>query len=433
MERTPGSFSASERKKYERKPGPASGAYSKSLRTYGALFNVNCSGRTLLQTAAYSLLFIAQLMSLPAGFMECCPGAHTIVFPADAMAEDIDPDLLLMPPVDEDGLAASSCPPFMLVQDLPPVPLSVDLSSQTTATVLQSIQPPETTLFDILHGLISRSFLSTATWFDSFFGDERYESETNMSRLKVRYDAFRERGARTDFQPQIDLRMVLPQLRKKTYLVVSGDATDLNDPLLPKAPKTTDPLLKPIDQKINTSIQYFISASEQVSFSVRTGIRLSKGKPEMFLGPRYRYLIPFDPWAFRFTEDVVWDTEKGWLSRTRFDLERPLNDAFFFRTSAEGVWVPQVNGYPYSLSMMLMQSLSHKQALEYEWVNTFQTRPMDKLDEVLFRVRYRTRIWRDWLYFEVAPQYRFPRDRSFDHTPGILFRLEAIFGEYKSM
>jgi len=83
--------------------------------------------------------------------------------------------------------------------------------------------------------------------------------------------------------------------------------------------------------------------------------------------------------------------------------------------------------------MMLMQSLSHKQALEYEWVNTFQTRPMDKLDEVLFRVRYRTRIWRDWLYFEVAPQYRFPRDRSFDHTPGILFRLEAIFGEYKSM
>jgi hypothetical protein len=74
--------------------------------------------------------------------------------------------------------------------------------------------------------------------------------------------------------------------------------------------------------------------------------------------------------------------------------------------------------------------LSTKKAVEYEWVNIFQTQPVNELTEVDLRIRYRQQIWRRWLFFEVAPQYRFPRDRSFEATPGILFRLEAMFGHF---
>jgi hypothetical protein len=31
-------------------------------------------------------------------------------------------------------------------------------------------------------------------------------------------------------------------------------------------------------------------------------------------------------------------------------------------------------------------------------------------------------------FFEISPQARFPRDRNFDITPGILLKVEMFFG-----
>jgi hypothetical protein len=38
---------------------------------------------------------------------------------------------------------------------------------------------------DVLHGSMTRGFLASALWLDSFFGDERYTSEVNRSYFKV--------------------------------------------------------------------------------------------------------------------------------------------------------------------------------------------------------------------------------------------------------
>jgi hypothetical protein len=116
------------------------------------------------------------------------------------------------------------------------------------------------------------------------------------------------------------------------------------------------------------------------------------------------------------------------LFRSVFDLERPLPHNLFFRTSAIGAWFETRKGYFYGLNFSLRQPLDLKRALEYEWNNSFQTRPVGELVEVLFKIRYRQSFWREWFFFEVAPQYRFPRDRDFSGNAGILFRLEMFFG-----
>jgi hypothetical protein len=50
------------------------------------------------------------------------------------------------------------------------------------------------------------------------------------------------------------------------------------------------------------------------------------------------------------------------------------------------------------------------------------------MEETNIRLKYRQRIWRDWLFAELAPQLSFPRDNDFKRTPGILFRIEIFFG-----
>jgi hypothetical protein len=352
------------------------------------------------------------------------------------------------PVLEQQGQDGTAVAPVSEQQEVPSpiIPQAAPLATLPTITGTPGDAPLTTTqtgtgapanensIFDTLHGGVTHGFLSTATWLDSFFGDERYESEINRSQFKVRFDAFRESGNNVQFlRPNFDLRLVLPQMRKKTRLVISGDPNvDVETtPSQPGGPGTS--LAKPPERNLTTSLQYVPVETKRSNFSIRAGLKLHQGHLSVLAGPRYRYLIPLDPWDLRFTQEFIWSTDKRWQSRTRFDLERSLPRALFFRTSLEGIWSENVAGYPYALSLLLRQPLDRNRALEYEWINSFQTSPADELVEELLVLRYRQRFWRDWLFLEIAPQYRFPRDKSFEAQPGILFRIEMVFGDIRSI
>lgn len=293
-------------------------------------------------------------------------------------------------------------------------------------------EQPQEAVIDVLHESLSRGFLSTATWIDSFFGNEQFDAEANQSRLKIRYVGFREGSGKMQFRPNLDIKWALPQLKKKTYLVITGDPReDIGTPTSTVVPQG-NPLLVPENRHVTTALQYFFRSTDRRSYSVMSGAKFHKGKPMLFLGPRARYLRPLDAWNLRFVQEVLWYSDSGWSMRTRFDLERPVRDKFFFRTSLEGIWKQDKSGYPYLLSFGLLQPLDRNRAISYEWGNSFQTRPTNELDEVIVTMRYRQRIWREWLYLEIAPQDRFPRDHSFREVPGITFKLEMIIGEYRT-
>jgi len=310
-------------------------------------------------------------------------------------------------------------PPFEEQKQLPKPPM------------IQELRRNGEYFVDALHGTLSQSILSTATWLDSFFGDERYESEKNESYVRFRYDAFRERTSPMEYKPTVDARLVLPQLQKKTHLVLSGEPAVIPAGAPEPAGTPGERLARPEEQTLSASVHYFFRSTAKESFLARAGMQFHSGSPILFIGPRYRVLFPFTPWDLRFTEDMVWRTDIKWQSVSRFDFERTLLQDLFFRTSAEGIWTQDVDGYIYGLSFLLRQPLDFRRALEYEWINTFQTRPISELEEVDFRVRYRQSIWREWFFFEIAPQCRFPRDHYFHGLPGILFRIEMIFGSNK--
>lgn len=124
--------------------------------------------------------------------------------------------------------------------------------------------------------------------------------------------------------------------------------------------------------------------------------------------------------------------DNGWESRTIVDFERPVFKYCLFRTTFDGSWFETLPGYYYNVDFVLYQPLKSNRTLQYELANSIRTRSNHRLDITTFRVSYRQRIWKDWLFFEVGPQVSFPRSRNFDLTPGIYFRLEAIFGKNRT-
>jgi hypothetical protein len=316
-----------------------------------------------------------------------------------------------------------------------------DTEKQATAPLVETIQssPSDTSLksgaadletgfIDALHGAISQQLLTTAIWLDSFFSDDRYIKEDNRSYIRARYDFFKEEKSSPTFKPTFDIRLALPQLEKKAHIVVSAEPaeTPATTPVPPSA--TTERIGTTEERNVTTAVQYVLRATAEQNFTVRSGAQFTHGSPALFIAPRYRFFSPLTTWDFRFTQEVIWNTVTRSEANTVFDLERKLPRDLFFRTSVGGAWIETSRGYFYGLSFSLRQPFDSKHAIDYEWTNSFQTRPVGELLEVLFRVRYRQSFWREWFFFEVAPQYRFPRDRDFTGTPGILFRLEMFFG-----
>ena len=105
-----------------------------------------------------------------------------------------------------------------------------------------------------------------------------------------------------------------------------------------------------------------------------------------------------------------------------------MGDAFLLRLFTEGSWFENERGYFYTAGISLFQPIDHRRSLEYRIANSFRTEPNNYLDETVLLVRYRQEIWGKWVYAEINPQVSWRRERDYDGKPGILLRLETIFG-----
>jgi hypothetical protein len=332
------------------------------------------------------------------------------------------------PPSSEDAETGKDTPgPEATETETEPGPLPEGEAPAPAETAEQ----PDTV--EVVHEAISTGILATAEWLDSFFDDPRHAAEENRTRVKVGSDYFLESGSGPDLSFPISLRLVLPKLQNKARIVLVGtpDNTPEGESTTPGTAASRLPGAQ--DDRITTAFDYFFHATDRQNFGVRVGVRRRNGEVESFVQPRYRYLLPLDPWALRFTQEFRWWTEFGWEETTTVDLERPLGETLFFRTTAQGAWSEQEDGYFYSLSFVLRQLLSPRRVLQYEWINSFQTQPAHQLEETRAIVRYRQKFWRDWTFYEIAPQVSFRRDRDFDVAPGILFRFEMILGRYEGV
>ena len=77
---------------------------------------------------------------------------------------------------------------------------------------------------------------------------------------------------------------------------------------------------------------------------------------------------------------------------------------------------------------MLGVELNRREALRYLVSMDGFTRPNTRVENYRAGVTYRRNIWRPWFFYELEPYLLWPRERDFDTTTGIVFRVETLFG-----
>jgi len=283
-------------------------------------------------------------------------------------------------------------------------------------------------VFDRTQERISAGVVNSAKKIDSFFKEETYLVEENTSSLRIRLDTVVTEGEGAEFSINPTLRLVLPYTEKKLHLEIMSSADRNLDILYEKTPMA----LKQFDQTKKESptatLRYFFRARDDQSISMVAGTRSDDGNLEFYVGPRYRGTFAYQLWSFQFIEWLRWTSDDGIESITVFDADRALTETLLMRIRLFGDWFNSKDEFSHGIRFLLFQPISNNRALAYEWNNLLTTRPNHRIDEINFRVKYRQRFLRDWLFFEMAPQIAFPADRDFKATPGFLFRVEIFFG-----
>ena len=297
-------------------------------------------------------------------------------------------------------------------------------------TSFKEYDPKQTPVeaIDKAHAEISQTIEFSAGWLDSFFDDRRHHEESNTTRFRLKTISVWRQDDGWDVYARPDLRLVAPAFNRRFHLLISGDPD--NDPDADASPTEAvrERFEESQDRSVSAALQFHFIRSKLRNLSLLGGVRFRHSGVAFFAGPRYRELFQGKVWALRFTQSAKALTDIGWELETTVDVERPLGDKFFFRSTTDGNWFQDEAGYYYDQTFALFQIIDDKQVLVYEQNNYLATTLHNQLQEANFRLRYRRKIWRDWVVVEVAPELALPEKRDYKVTPGIIFRLELTFG-----
>lgn len=278
----------------------------------------------------------------------------------------------------------------------------------------------EGSLLDRHHDYIDTQVQRASLWADAFFEDPNYEAEAAYSQIRIRPEFYyrQEQGAAGRFR--FRARFNLPNLGRRVSLVAGADED--NGDFENSIDDSRD------DGAIG--LQFFLKESSRWNASFTAGLKFNEFAA--FFGPRVRYERAVgEKGSYRLTQTVRWQTNNTWQINSRVDLNRVVNDFFFFRQTFDGRWRgerAEEEGYRTEVSSFLTQRLSPKSGLQYEFSTVFHTRPDTHVDEYVVSVRYRKQTKREWLYYEIVPQISFENEYDYAFNPGIRLRLEIFYG-----
>lgn len=313
---------------------------------------------------------------------------------------------------------------YFLVAQLFLLPLSVvadELLTPVDEAAIENRRADQSWL-DSTHRYVYGSTDNLASWIDNFFGDPQFETESAYSSLRLRFDNEWQEGEGDSHDVRLRGKVHLPRINKRLSLVftdLEGDE-EVNDDLVP--------LEKNDDDKTNVGLQY--KAREEKRSRLDFGIGL-RSKLKFKANARYRYQKPMgEKYLHRFTETLYFIDGDGFGSRTRYDLDRRVDENRLLRWSNNFKFAEDTNGVAWSTRYLLAQRIDDKSAITYSTWISGETRPSNLAKSFGLGVRYRRSFLRPWLFYELEPGYAWIRtDKESDREGTTLFkaRIEVLF------
>ena len=281
--------------------------------------------------------------------------------------------------------------------------------------------------FDRSRDYLSEKIVDYSKRIDQFFGDERYFQEHNNSVIQLDMNETIAQGGSRTFGFEGKAKIDLPAASKRFQFVLESNPEQKTAGEVKKdQPVAPNKVVAPATYA--ASLRYEKAEKSLWHFSSEAGVKF-QFPLDPFVRIRGSYAIPIGEWRLKMAETLFWFNTIGSGETTRFDIERVLSNPVLFRatSTATCLVLPQICDLRQDFS--IFHTLNERTALVYQASVIGTNKPQIEETAYVLLMRYRYRVHKEWIFFEVIPQLNFPKTNDFNLNPTLLMRLELLFGE----
>lgn len=255
---------------------------------------------------------------------------------------------------------------------------------------------------------------------DTFFSDNIIEDDVNGSRAKLSFFTRREIGKPVDYQYGVSVKLVLPNTDEHLNLLLESSESDEDE-------RESNPINTVDNVEYSTALRYIVEESERWKINFDTGVRW--GLPtDPFSRLRFRRFAYFDDFRVKTTQKFFWSGTKGFGEETKIELNQPLNIDRIIRYSAGAEYLLNDGFFSLNYGLTLYHELNASEILAYYFRAGGNSIEGPTFDSYGVGIRYRRKVYQDWMFVEVNPELKTQSETEYDITPIIMFRFEALIG-----
>lgn len=268
-------------------------------------------------------------------------------------------------------------------------------------------------------------FVDLVSDIDSFFGDDRNYLERNESVIQL--DLAREigYGGEHRFVFSGRAKVHLPRAEKNLHLLLETDP-DKNTVAEPAQNIAAAPGTNATPRSYAAGVSYEKAEEERWHFSAAGGLQFKGLNTAPFARVRGSYAVLMEQWRLKAAETAFWYLKTGVGESTQLDLERLISVPLLFRATSNATWLKDTHNFDLRQDLSLFHTLDERTALLYQASVTGVSQPQVQATDYVALLRYRYRLHRDWMFFELSPQLHFPRAKNFQLSPLLSMRLEML-------
>lgn len=256
----------------------------------------------------------------------------------------------------------------------------------------------------------------------AFFDDELIEDESSGSNGRLFFTTRRVEDQGVDYKVGINLKLVLPKTRDRFKLLVETDDNEDGE-------AETDVLNTADNVTYTTAVRVELHDGKRWKSSLDNGVRW-EGEPVYFSRLRNRRTDYFDIWRSRMLHGIYWRTDIEWGSNFAVNLLRPLTDHSHFSTGFNADYIVNNDYADLETDVAVFHQVNDKSAMLYQLAILGDTERLTQVNEYVFTVSYRRKIYRHFVFAEIVPEMAWPKEENFEAIPALNFRLEMIFGTH---
>lgn len=273
---------------------------------------------------------------------------------------------------------------------------------------------------------LSEKIVTYAKNIDQFFGDERYFQENNDSVIQLEMREVMEGGGNHSFAFEGKAKLDLPAATRRFQFVIESSPEKKTTGEVNKN-QTVATNVTPKPEQYAASLRYEKSEIDHWHFSSESGANI-QFPLDPFIRARGSYEIPFWDWRLKVAETLFWFNTSGLGETTQVDFEHVLSKPVLFRATSTATCHETTQICDLRQDLALFHTLNERTALLYQASVIGTDKPVLEETGYVLLMRYRYRLHKEWVFFEISPQLNFPKTDDFKLNGLLLLRLEFLLG-----